>query len=49
LFIPEQWFTDDYLAFPQKSRHCQAQFFSFCFSYSIGQRYPSVECLLSRL
>ncbi|UCE57202.1 MAG: tyrosine-type recombinase/integrase [Desulfobacterales bacterium] len=35
--------------FPQKSRHGQAQSFTFCFSYSAGQRYPSVECLLCRL
>jgi len=37
------------LDFPQKSRHRQAQSFTFCFSYSEGQRYPSVECLLCRL
>jgi len=34
---------------PRKSRHRQAQSFTFCFSYSEGQRYPSVECLLCRL
>lgn len=34
---------------PQKSRHGQAQSFTFCFSYSAGQRYSSVECLLCRL
>ena len=37
------------LDFPQKSRHGQAQSFIFCFSYSEGHRYPSVECLLCRL
>ena len=37
------------LAFPQKSRHCQAQNLKFCFSYSTGVRYPIVECFLSRL
>jgi outer membrane lipoprotein SlyB len=37
------------LDFPQKSRHGQAQILNVCFSYSTGQRYPRVECLLSRL
>jgi len=40
------WFN---LNFPQKSGHGQAQSFTLCFSYSEGQRYPSVECLLCRL
>ena len=37
------------LAFPQKSRHGQAQSFTICFSYSEGHRYSIVECLLCRL
>ena len=37
------------LDFPEKSRHSQAHNFTFCFSYSAGQRYPRVECLLCRL
>ena len=35
--------------FPQKSRHRQAQSFTFCFSYSEGHKYSRVECLLCRL
>ena len=37
------------LAFPRKSGHDQAHIFNFCLSYSAGETYPIVECLLSRL
>jgi len=49
VLIIKQWAKGKQLNFPQKSRHGQAQSFIFCFSYSEGQRYPSVECLLCRL
>lgn len=40
---------DIWVDFPGKSGHGQAQRFIFCFSYSAGERYPSVECFLCRL
>ena len=40
---PHQW-RRCRLDFPQKSRHGQAQSFTFCFSYSAGQRFSRVGC-----